>query len=218
MLRNVSTAKDAAFQQPMRVLGTNRPPRAYDGAMECSRFAVLDVETTSGDPTKGRVLDVAILAIDGTLERVRWDSLIQPRTSIPPFIKKLTGIDNTMLHDAPHFSGVVRTLETLTEDRIVVAHNVRFDMTALEHEFARTGLVFDRPTLCTERLARRLVPNLSHYNLGSLCRYFGIPFVAVHRALSDAEATATLLSKFIADHGEDQVLQGVASWPRALRA
>lgn len=186
--------------------------------MERMRFAVLDVETTSGDPTVGRVMEVAVLAMDGTTERVRWDSLVDPRSNVPAFIRKLTGIDGAMLRDAPSFVEVVRTLGTLTQDRIVVAHNVRFDMTALEHEFARTGMVFDRPTLCTERLARRLVPSLPHYNLGSLCRYFGIPFTAAHRALSDAEATAALLSRLLNDHGEDLVLQGVTSWPRALRA
>jgi DNA polymerase-3 subunit epsilon len=186
--------------------------------MECSRFAVLDVETTSGDPTKGRVVEVAILAMDGTSERLRWESLVQPRIPVPPFIRRLTGIDNAMLREAPSFIEVVRTLETLTQDRIVVAHNVRYDMTALEHEFARTGLVFDRPTLCTERLTRRLVPSLPHYNLGSLCRYYGIPFNAAHRALSDAEATAALLTRLLDQFGEDRILEGVTSWPRALRA
>ncbi|MGV3638278.1 MAG: PolC-type DNA polymerase III [Flavobacteriales bacterium] len=186
--------------------------------MERLRFAVLDVETTSGDPTEGRVMEVAVLALDGTQERLRWDSLIQPRTRIPGFIRRLTGIEPAMLTEAPAFVEVVRTLETLTQDRIVVAHNVRFDMTALEHEFARTGLVFDRPTLCTERLARQLVPHLPHYNLGSLCRYFGIEFRAAHRALSDAEATAALLARLLHEYGEDRVLATVTSWPKALRA
>lgn len=208
----------AGLPLPERMTGTHYPVVPYYGAMERMRFAVLDVETTSGDPTVGRVMEVAVLALDGTTERVRWDSLVDPRANVPAFIRKLTGIDGAMLKDAPSFVEVVRTLETLTQDRIVVAHNVRFDMTALEHEFARTGMVFDRPTLCTERLARRLVPNLPHYNLGSLCRYFGITFTAAHRALSDAEATAGLLSRLLNDHGEELVLQGVSSWPRALRA
>lgn len=186
--------------------------------MARSRFAVLDVETTSGDPTEGRVMEVAVLALDGTTERLRWGSLIQPRVHIPSFVRRLTGIDGSMLTDAPYFIDVVRTLETMTEGRIVVAHNVRFDMTALEHEFARTGMVFDRPTLCTERLSRQLVPHLPHYNLGSLCRYFGIAFPAAHRALSDAEATATLFTRLMNEFGEERVLNLVTTWPKALRA
>ena len=44
------------------------------------------------------------------------------------------------------------------------------------------------------------------------------PMENAHRALSDAEATAALLSRLIQDHGEERILEGVVSWPRALRA
>lgn len=186
--------------------------------MERMKFAVLDVETTEGDPTRGRVMEVAVLALNGSEERLRWDSLVHPRCHVPRFMQKLTGIDNDMLHDAPPFSSTVRTIETLTQDRIVVAHNVRFDMTALAHEFARTGLLFERATLCTERLGRRLVPNVDHYNLGSLCRYFGIPLVGAHRAMADAEATAVLLKKYMEHFGADAVMRSVVPITRAIRA
>ena len=206
---------DTAFAHPWAT-----PPTmsAYDGAMERMKFAVLDVETTEGDPTRGRVMDIAVVAIDGTVERLRWDSLIDPRCRVPKFMQKLTGIDNDMVNGAPYFSGTVRTLETLTQDRIVVAHNVRFDMTALAHEFARTGMVFERATLCTERLSRRLMPQLEHYNLGSICRHLGIPLHGAHRASADAVATAELLRRCILEFGEDQVLSSVVPIARAIRA
>ena len=186
--------------------------------MSVPKFAILDVETTSGDPTVGRVMEVAVLAYDGHQERLRWESLVDPRTKIPPFIVKLTGITQEMINTSPTFPMVVRTLQTLTQDRIVVAHNVRYDMTSLEHEFARTGLLFDRGTLCTERASRRFLPHLSHYNLGSLCRYFGIPMTGKHRAGLDAEATAALLLKLIANFGEEAVLECASTWKQALDA
>lgn len=186
--------------------------------MERMKFAVLDVETTQGDPTQGRIMDVAVIALNGPHERLRWDSLIHPRCKVPRFTRKLTGIDDRMLADAPAFSEAVRTLETLTQDRIVVAHNARFDMTALAHEFARTGLVFERSTFCTERFGRKVIPNLEHYNLGSLCRYFGIPLVGAHRALADAEATAELLKMYLSNFGSEAVLSSVVPLQRALRA
>lgn len=200
------------------ITGTCHPIGAYDGPMERMKFAVLDVETTHGDPTQGRVMEVAVVAMNGTDERMRWDSLVHPRCYVPPFMVRLTGISDSMVRTAPAFSGVVRTLETLTQDRIVVAHNVRFDMTALSHEFARTGLVFERSTLCTERLGRRLAPKLEHYNLGSLCRHFGIQLVGAHRAMADAQATAALLARYIVEFGADEVMASVAPITRALRA
>ena len=190
---------------------------AYQAPMN-GRYAILDVETTSGDPCEGRVIEVAVLAFDGRNERLRWESFVDPRMAVPPFIRKLTGIDDGMLKDAPAFLEVARSLATITEDRILVAHNVRYDLTALEHEFARIGLVFERNALCTEKLSRQLVPDLSHYNLGSLCRYFGIPFMARHRAGSDAEATALLLQRLIDLFGEARVLEHVRPIERAIRA
>lgn len=186
--------------------------------MPFHRFAVLDVETTAGDPTKGRIMEVAVIALDGTSERLRWDSLVDPKIPVPPFMSRLTGLRTNDLAGAPRFVEVVRTLETLTQDRILVAHNVRFDMTALDHEFARTGLVFDRPTLCTERLTRRLLPQLPRYNLGAICRHLGIPFDAAHRALPDAEAAAALLIHLAQRFGMEAVIQSVQPTQRALRA
>ncbi len=190
---------------------------AYEAAMDQGHFVVVDVETTSGDPTSGRVMEVALVDAQGKLPE--WSTLVRPRTEIPPFIARLTGIRHEMLIDAPLFHQVAPVLLDRSEDRIVVAHNVRYDMTALGHEFARCGLVFDRPTLCTERLARTIFPGLTHYNLGSLCRSLGIAFTARHRALSDAQATLALFQCMLDSHGMEQVLRHVTPvQPMARRA
>lgn len=186
--------------------------------MQWQQFAVVDVEVTEGDPMRGRVMEVAVIALDGAHERLRWDSLVHPFEPVPWFTQKLTGIDDAMLRDAPAFHEVARTLLTLTEDRILVAHNARFDMTALRHEFARTGLTFERATLCTERLGRALLPQLPHYNLTSLCRCLGIPFPKAHRAMADAAATAELLKRLLDEFGAEAVLRGVQFEKRAMRA
>ena len=191
---------------------------AYEAAMHGQRFAVIDVELTDGDPARGRVMEVAVIALDGVTERLRWDSLVHPRQRVPWFTRKLTGINDGMLADAPSFHEVARTLATLTQDRILVAHNVRFDLTALSHEFARAGMSFSPATLCTERLGRRLMPHMEHFNLGSLSRSLGIAFPKAHRAMADAEATAALLKRLLLDHGADRVLQDTVRAPRALRA
>ncbi|MCW5898212.1 MAG: 3'-5' exonuclease [Flavobacteriales bacterium] len=185
--------------------------------MDQGGFVVLDVETTSGDPTAGRVLEVAV--VDGGGQHDAWCTLVRPRTEIPPFIARLTGIRQHMLHDAPLFHEVAPTLIERCRDRILVAHNVRYDMTALGHEFARCGLVFELPTLCTEKLARHYFTGLQHYNLGSLCRFFGIPYAARHRALPDAVATHALLARMADVHGLDRLLRHVVpARPAAMRA
>jgi DNA polymerase III epsilon subunit-like protein len=44
--------------------------------------------------------------------------------------------------------------------------------------------------LCTQRLARRLLPRLGRYDLDHVCAQFGVDNRARHRALGDADATA----------------------------
>jgi DNA polymerase-3 subunit epsilon len=193
-------------------------PLAYEAAMHGMNFAVIDIESTEGDPLHGRVMEVAVIAMDGGTERIRWESLVHPAQRVPWFSRKLTGIDDAMLRDAPRFHEVARTIATLTQDRIVVAHNARFDMTALAHEFARTGLPLERATLCTEKLGRRLAPQLEHHNLGSLCRHYGIPYPKAHRALADAQATAALLACYLERFGPDAVAQSIVPVTKAMRA
>ena len=100
----------------------------------------------------------------------------------------------------------------------MVAHNVRYDMTALQHELARTGLSYHPDTLCTERLSRRLLPHLLHHNLGSLCRHFGIAQGHKHHAAHDAQATLSLLLRLIEEFGEDRVRSAVVPWREQVRA
>ncbi len=142
---------------------------------------------------------------DGTQELQRWSGLVRPRGPVPPFAQRFTGITSAMLREAPSFAMVASRLRHLMGSGVLVAHNVRFDLTVLRHEFERVGLPFNPPTLCTERLARQLMPDLPHYNLRSLCRHLGIAHAGPHRAGADADATLALLLRMLADHGADRI-------------
>ena len=186
--------------------------------MQRPSFAVVDVETTDGDPRLARIIELAVV-VPGTEEDLQgWHGLIDPGMPLPSFVQKLTGIKGAHLRGAPRFHQAAPWILALTEGRVIVAHNARYDMTALTEEMARSGHAFQRSTLCTERLSRQLLPNLTHHNLGSLCRYFAIPFTAAHRAYPDAKATLALLERFIETHGEERVHGAIRPWPVAKRA
>ncbi len=186
--------------------------------MAPAEFVVVDVETTHGDPMKGHIIEVAVIAHNGLHELDRWSTLVRPRTELPPFIQRLTGINPGMLEDAPLFPTVARRLRDTTQHRLMVAHNVRYDMTALQHELGRTGLSYQPATLCTERLCRQLLPDIAHYNLGSLCRYFGIPQGLKHRAAHDAQATLELLLRLIDEFGRERLMRSAVPWQLEERA
>lgn len=186
--------------------------------MTLDRIAVVDVETTNGNPERGRLMELAVVIPHRAGKAITWSSLVQPREPVPPFIQRLTGIKPADLAAAPLFHELAAAFLELTEDRLLVAHNVRFDLTVLGHEFARTGLAFQRHTLCTERLSRALFPDHPHHNLVTMCRYFGIRSSTTHRAAADAEATYLLLHRFVDAFGRERVERAIVPIPVRMRA
>ena len=111
---------------------------------------------------------------------------------IPFYITKLTGINNKMVANAPKFYEVAKTIAELTSGRTFVAHNVKFDYGFVREEFARLGYNFNRKTICTVQLSRKLLPGHSSYSLGKLCCDLNIEIKERHRASGDALATVKL--------------------------
>lgn len=185
--------------------------------MGCSEFAVLDVETTSGNPLEGKITEVAVIVSNGKNEIDRWSSIVNPGEPIPRFIQMLTGITNGMVKNAPEFDAFAPQLFELVSNRTIVAHNYRFDMTVLEQEFGRLGMEFGGNVLCTEKISRQIVPDCEHYNLVSLCHHLEIPFKGHHRAMNDAQATAGILHSLIEKSSITEIERMVKAWPDQSR-
>lgn len=160
-------------------------------------FAIIDTETTGGNPAKDRIMEIAVILHDGERIVEEFSSLLNPGTPIAPFIVSLTGITNEMVQDAPTFEQIAQTVERLTDKSIFVAHNARFDYSVVRREFKRMGVRFQRKQLCTVTLSQKLLPGKQSYSLGKLCREIGIQVEKRHRALGDARATALLFEKLL---------------------
>ncbi|WP_019946647.1 exonuclease domain-containing protein [Hymenobacter aerophilus] len=160
-------------------------------------YAIIDLETTGGQPAQDRITEIAIYIHDGEKVVDEFSSLINPGRAIPFFITQLTGITDDMVRDAPKFHEVARKVVEMTEGCVFVAHNVRFDYSFLKKEFGDLGYTYSRKTLCTVRLSRSLMPGQPSYSLGKLCQNIGIPLNGRHRAAGDAAATAILFGRLL---------------------
>jgi DNA polymerase III subunit epsilon len=160
-------------------------------------FAIIDTETTGGNPAKDRVMEIAIIIHNGKRVIEQFATLINPETPIMPFVVSLTGISNDMVKDAPTFQEVAERIFQMTENKIFVAHNARFDYGILRGEFKRIGIRFNRKQLCTVKLARQIIPGYKSYSLGKICKDLDIDIDSRHRAFGDAEATARLFEKLM---------------------
>ncbi|MCH7408463.1 GIY-YIG nuclease family protein [Belliella sp. DSM 111904] len=162
-------------------------------------FAIVDIETTGGNPGVGLgITEIAILVHNGKEVIDRYQTLINPERFIPGFITGLTGIDAKMVADAPTFEEVAPTIYELLNNRVFVAHNVNFDCTFIQKAFDRVGIVFKPEKICTVRQSRKIFPGMKSYSLGLLCEQLDIPIHSRHRAFGDAEATVLLFEKLLA--------------------
>lgn len=161
-------------------------------------YAILDIETTGGKYNEEGITEIAIYRFDGHEIVDQFSSLVNPEKSIQPFVVNLTGINNEMLRNAPKFYEVAKRIIEITDGCIMVAHNALFDNRILTTEFDRLGYPFNKQTLCTVELAKKLIPDMPSYSLGKLVRSLGIPLTDRHRAQGDAKATVALFKMLLA--------------------
>ncbi|MCA1760650.1 MAG: 3'-5' exonuclease, partial [Bacteroidales bacterium] len=78
--------------------------------------------------------------------------------------------------------------------------NVHFDYKFVKEEFKRLGYEFNRKTLCTVQLSRKLMPGYKSYSLGKICAEKGIEINGRHRAAGDALATTKLFELLLKEN------------------
>ena len=174
-------------------------------------FVMLDLETTGTTPLHDRITEIALIRFEDGVEIDRWETLVNPEVSIPPFISRLTGITNEMVSDAPRFEDIAGKLYGYIEGAVLAAHNVRFDHGFLKSEFKRLGAVLRQKVMCTVKLSRKLYPQHRSHGLDAIMRRHGLISRARHRAMGDVELMVAYFGLVKHELGERRVLEAVAS-------
>lgn len=174
------------------------------------RFAVVDVETTGMRALGGdRITEIAVVHVDGPRVELAFDSLVNPGRPIPWFIQRLTNISDDDVARAPRFEEIADQVVAALAGRVFVAHNAVFDWRFVSAEVERAqDFTLRMPKLCTVRLTRRLVPELTRRSLDSVMFYFGLDTDRRHRAGGDALVTAKALLRLVARARD----AGVMTW------
>lgn len=162
-------------------------------------FCVVDLETTGGSPVDAAITEIGAVRYRGGELLGTFDTLVDPRMPIPPFVAHLTGIDDRMVRGAPPIEAVLPSFEEFSRGCVIVAHNARFDVSFLNAALVREDREpLPEPAVCTARLARRVVwPDVPNVRLATLAAYFRTDTQPSHRALADARATAEVLHGLI---------------------
>jgi len=165
------------------------------------REIVFDTETTGFDPSTGdRIVEIGCVEL---LNRIptgaTFHAYINPERDMPPSAEAIHGLSEEFLSDKPLFAEVAeKFLEFIGADSKLVAHNAGFDMTFIDYELKKCGLV--PPTrdrvIDTLTLARRKHPGGGN-KLDDLCVRYGIDNSrrTKHGALLDAELLAEVYAE-----------------------
>ncbi|MEU0883812.1 exonuclease domain-containing protein [Lentzea sp. NPDC005914] len=157
-------------------------------------YAIVDVETTGLSPGRHhRVIEVAVVHVDFSGRRTdEWCTLVNPRRDLGA--QHVHGISADEVRLAPEFAGIAGELAARLSGRVLVAHNLSFDLRFLSAEYARLGFELAASGLCTMELAGQFL-GASSRSLTACCEAADVPMCGARSALNSARAAAGLLMR-----------------------
>lgn len=181
-------------------------------------LAAFDLETTGVDTNEARIVTASVAVVGAGMEPEVSDWLVDPGIEIPDEAARVHGISTEMAREkgmeaALAVDQITDRLALVQADDIpIVAFNARFDLTLLDREARRHGVV---PLV--ERLGGPdgllvvdpfiLDKEVNKFRRGKrtlevLCDSYGIPIEDAHAADADAIAAARLAWKIVSQHPE----------------
>ncbi len=157
-------------------------------------IAVVDLETTGlPDDPDAELLEFGAVCFDRDGSEVTTaQTLVRPRIALPLLIRRLTGLSDADVSDAPTKEEVAAEIAALLAGRVLIAHNADFERTFLARcvDPALADAVF----LDTQDLLALTHPDAPDLRLESFTRML-LSTEERHRALDDALDTARVLSR-----------------------
>lgn len=162
-----------------------------------SEYVVLDLETTWLTPYREWITEIAAIKCKNWEIIDNFQTLVNPERHIPNWIVRLTWITNEMVADAPTIDEVMPQFSDFLGNAIIVWHNVSFDFRFLSYyHYQCLWTYLENQTICTLKIARRLLPELPNKKLWTICEYFWIINERAHRAMWDTRATLEVLQRY----------------------
>lgn len=123
------------------------PPPGDDTLLAELPVVVLDTETTGLDAARDAVVSVGAVRCHGRrLYRATvLDLLVDPGRHIPARATAVHGIDDSMVAGKPDIASILPELMALFDGKVVVGHQIGFDLALLEQACRRAGRNWQAP-------------------------------------------------------------------------
>lgn len=177
----------------LRPVAWNIAPRAARAANSLFRPAIVfDLETTGLGAFQHKAIEIAGYRVVRGIIEAEFHSMINPGEPLSEVTRRITGITDENVADAPAWPAVLAKFREFVGDAILVAHNISFDSGFLRADWPSDALHPLPPLVDTIGMARILFKGVKNFQLGTVAKAMGVPLVDAHRASDDAKALARL--------------------------
>lgn len=161
-------------------------------------FVAIDFETATSYP--GSICSMGICVVENGEVKETKELLIKPQPfEFNEYNIKIHGITPDMVFCKPTFEKYWEEIKPYIENKLVIAHNASFDITALKRVMDFYSIEYPCfKYLCTVQLSRKAYPHMPSHKLNDLAREFGITFLH-HNAQEDAFACAMVMLNIMND-------------------
>ena len=162
-------------------------------------YVSFDVETT-GLYKNDRIVEIGFVAFSDGKILEEWSTLVNPLRDIGK--SNIHGITSSMVSTAPLFEDVINDVFRMINGRVLVAHNLSFDVRMLVQEFNRAKTQGEiGKGFCTMVASRRALAG-SGDSLEATCAELGVEYIKAHSALGDARMTMQIFQSLMEDEQE----------------
>jgi DNA polymerase III epsilon subunit family exonuclease len=159
-------------------------------SLDVDKLVFVDLETTGLFTNRCGILEVCLF---NTIEGC-FSTLVDVGQPIPARITEINGIDRDMIVGMPMFSEIAAHVHDRIKDKIVVGHNVEFDLKFLFHGFLQAGIHPQTVKYICTCKAERMKHGPTGNRLDECLRRRGIRNIQNHRALEDVNLLRQLFT------------------------
>ncbi len=175
-------------------------------------FVLFDLETTGLSCRYDDIIEfgAVVMKHGDILERMQM--FVKPNQSISAFITEKTSITNEMVAGAKPIEALLPQILELFQDRVLVAHNAKFDIGFMTEVLRKHGYPsLTNPVVDTLDLAKAMWKSRRLYSLGHIARSYKIAYdeETAHRADYDANVLASVFQLMLYDLARDYQVQSL---------
>jgi len=177
-----------------------------------------DLETTGFSAVNDRIIEIGAVKIQDGIITDKFNMFVYPEKPIPAKVIELTGINDSMVADAPSQEEAVRKFIDFAGNSMLVAHNASFDMSFINAACERYEIPYRPAYLDTLALSRKMYRGLKNYKLNTLAEHFEVGDFNHHRASDDAAILAKILLCMLTDLKKEQGLTSFENFNNEINA